>query len=321
VAGLPRPDRPPLLPVLGLVGWCRRFLGSIGAVGRPWPPRPPNAAEPGPHAHCRGSLRRTRATAPRRGARRITIDHVDLAPLGIALSNLGFGRGGVFATQPVRSAPVTPTATDVDIRIGTPDDLDAVAALSHIEFSQRSAPPIYAALNPAVATTLASTTLSYSTTAPCISLPAAKTTTLACSRSSSPRQRRGSALTASPTSDPPPPTHPCAAKASVTPSPTPPTSGPTAPATTPSPSTSSRPTRSPGPSGSDSASNPPATGSAERSTPLTPSTALEAQHRHDVRRPETRSTENRMLSASSTTAPRTGATDLTVPRAERAPCT
>ena len=82
------------------------------------------------------------------GARRITIDHVDLAPLGVALSNLGFGRGGVFATQPVRPAPVTPTATDIDIRIGTPDDLDAIAALSHIEFSQRSAPPSYAAPQP-----------------------------------------------------------------------------------------------------------------------------------------------------------------------------
>ena len=65
-------------------------------------------------------------------------------------------------------------------------------------------------------------------------------------------------------------------EASDTPSPTPPTSGLTAPATTPSPSTSSRPTCAPGPSGSDSASNPPATGSAERSIPLTPFTALEA---------------------------------------------
>jgi GNAT superfamily N-acetyltransferase len=82
------------------------------------------------------------------GARRITIDHVDLAPLGIALSNLGFGRGGVFATQTVRPAPLADTATGIEIRIGTPDDLDAIAALSHIEFSQRSAPPIYGAPRP-----------------------------------------------------------------------------------------------------------------------------------------------------------------------------
>jgi hypothetical protein len=62
------------------------------------------------------------------GARCITIGHVDLALMGIALSNLGFGRGGVFATRPVGSAPVTHTATDIDIRIGTPDDLDAIAS-------------------------------------------------------------------------------------------------------------------------------------------------------------------------------------------------
>jgi GNAT superfamily N-acetyltransferase len=77
----------------------------------------------------------------RDGAVRFTIDHVDLDPLGAALNNAGFGRGGVFATQRAR-----PTAlpVDVDVRVGTSDDLDAIAALSQIEFTHRSAPPIYA---------------------------------------------------------------------------------------------------------------------------------------------------------------------------------
>jgi GNAT superfamily N-acetyltransferase len=75
------------------------------------------------------------------GADRFTIDHVDLDPLAAALNNAGFGRGGVFATQPARP---TAAAIDVDVRVGTSDDLDAIAALSQIEFAYRSSPPIYA---------------------------------------------------------------------------------------------------------------------------------------------------------------------------------
>jgi GNAT superfamily N-acetyltransferase len=74
-------------------------------------------------------------------ALRFTIDHVDLDPLGAALHNAGFGRGGVFATQPARP---TAAAVDVDIRVGTSADLDSIAALSQIEFAHRSTPPIYA---------------------------------------------------------------------------------------------------------------------------------------------------------------------------------
>lgn len=77
----------------------------------------------------------------RGGAVRFTIDHVDLDPLDAALRNAGFGRGGVFATQP---AQPTVAAHDVDIRVGTVDDLDAIAALSQIELTYRSTPPIYA---------------------------------------------------------------------------------------------------------------------------------------------------------------------------------
>jgi hypothetical protein len=77
----------------------------------------------------------------RDGASRFTIDHVDLDPLGAALNDAGFGRGSVFATQPART---TEPALDLDVRIGTTDDLDAIAALSLVEFDHRSTPPIYA---------------------------------------------------------------------------------------------------------------------------------------------------------------------------------
>jgi GNAT superfamily N-acetyltransferase len=76
------------------------------------------------------------------GAVRCTIDHVDLGPLAEAVNNLGFGRGSVFATQPAR--PLEPFP-GVHVRIGTADDLDSIAALSHIEFLHRYTPPIYAA--------------------------------------------------------------------------------------------------------------------------------------------------------------------------------
>jgi GNAT superfamily N-acetyltransferase len=76
---------------------------------------------------------------------RFAIDHVDLDPLGAALNNVAFGRWSVFATQPVR--PTEP-AVEVDIRIGTSADLDAIAELSHVEFTHGSTPPIYASVPP-----------------------------------------------------------------------------------------------------------------------------------------------------------------------------
>jgi len=81
----------------------------------------------------------------RDGAVRFAIDHVDLDPLGAAFHNIGFGRGSVFAARP---AGPTTTAIGVDIRIGTSDDLDSIAALSQIEFDHRSTPPIYATSTP-----------------------------------------------------------------------------------------------------------------------------------------------------------------------------
>jgi GNAT superfamily N-acetyltransferase len=90
-------------------------------------------------------LARLASVLLRDGALRFTIDHVDLDPLGAALNDAGFGRGGVFATQPAR--PTEP-AVDVDVRIGTTDDLDAIAALSQVEFGHRSTPPMYAPPQP-----------------------------------------------------------------------------------------------------------------------------------------------------------------------------
>lgn len=75
------------------------------------------------------------------GAVRVTVDQVDHDGLALALFDLGFGRGGVFAvrgTEPLDAEPA------VDVRIGTTTDLDSIAALSHVEFLDRSAPPMYA---------------------------------------------------------------------------------------------------------------------------------------------------------------------------------
>ena len=74
------------------------------------------------------------------GASRFTIDHVGLDPLGTALNNLGFGRASVFATQVPRPIETSPP---VEARIASPADLDVIAALSQIELTHRSVPPIY----------------------------------------------------------------------------------------------------------------------------------------------------------------------------------
>ncbi len=79
------------------------------------------------------------------GAWRFTIDHVEFDRLATALSNLELGRSSVFGTQVPR--PIE-GSSPVDVRIATPDDLDAIAALSQIELTHRSAPPIYAATPP-----------------------------------------------------------------------------------------------------------------------------------------------------------------------------
>lgn len=75
------------------------------------------------------------------GAVRFTVDHVDDERVAIALFDLGFGRGGVFA---VRSTDAIEVESTVEIRVGTAADLDSIAALGHAEFRYRAAPPMYA---------------------------------------------------------------------------------------------------------------------------------------------------------------------------------
>lgn len=79
------------------------------------------------------------------GAVRVTVDHVDHGALATALLDLGFGRGSVFAVRGTDPIDVNAEVeVDVEVRIGTAADLDSIAALSHIEFLHRSAPPMYA---------------------------------------------------------------------------------------------------------------------------------------------------------------------------------
>ncbi len=67
-------------------------------------------------------------------------NHVCLEPLGTGLGNLGFGRIGVYGSQPAR--PVSP-ARGITIRVGTLDDLGSIVALSAVEMGFRFTPPIY----------------------------------------------------------------------------------------------------------------------------------------------------------------------------------
>jgi GNAT superfamily N-acetyltransferase len=79
------------------------------------------------------------------GALRHHLNHVALPPLDTALSNLGFGRHHVYASQPAapRSRPA-----GVQVRVGGADDLAAVARLSLVEVRFRATPPIYSLPNP-----------------------------------------------------------------------------------------------------------------------------------------------------------------------------
>jgi GNAT superfamily N-acetyltransferase len=74
------------------------------------------------------------------GVLRHYIDHVVLRPLEAALSNLGFGRHHVYASQPAasRSGPA-----GVRVRVGGVDDLGVVARLALVEIRFRATPPVY----------------------------------------------------------------------------------------------------------------------------------------------------------------------------------
>jgi hypothetical protein len=208
------------------------------------------------------------------GADRFTIDHVDLDPLAAALNNAGFGRGGVFATQPARP---TAAAIDVDVRVGTSDDLDAIAALSQIEFAYRSTPPIYAhpiPRRPDQARALHERLLE----AGAVHFLARRDNRdVGLLTLESPPRRHGCARTLSPISDRPPAIPPCEARASAVPSSKPFWTGPTLVGTRRSRSTSTRPTHCHDPSGSDWASSPRDTGFGARLTRATPTSLRPAE--------------------------------------------
>lgn len=79
------------------------------------------------------------------GATHHWASHVCLEPLGVGLNNLGFGRIGVYGSQPARPAP---PAGDFTVRVGTPDDLETIVELSFVEMGFRFTPPIYALPHP-----------------------------------------------------------------------------------------------------------------------------------------------------------------------------
>lgn len=121
---------------------CGRARGVAGFLPADGVAIDPGLADPTPVV-----VRLFAALAPRLledGALRFLINHVDLAPLGDALSNLGFGRGSVFGTQAARAARPADPVPGADVRIGSAADLDSVAALSYVELLHRGTAPIYA---------------------------------------------------------------------------------------------------------------------------------------------------------------------------------
>jgi len=74
------------------------------------------------------------------GVLRYYLLHPALPRLSEALSNLGFGRNGVYGVQaaaPRRRSPA------VAVRVAGPEDLDTVARLALVELQHRSAPPMF----------------------------------------------------------------------------------------------------------------------------------------------------------------------------------
>ena len=180
-------------------GMCGRTMDSVGFVPAHGLAVDPDLVDA--TAVVVGLFAQMAPVLLRDGASRFTIDHVDFHPLGAALHDAGFGGGSVFAAQPAR--PTEP-AGDVDVRIGTTDDLDAIAVLSLVEFDHRSTPPIYAHPQPKRSPRSASSTSDCSPTAPCTSWPAGTTVMSDWSRWSSPPRHHGCAPPPSPTSERPP---------------------------------------------------------------------------------------------------------------------
>ena len=76
------------------------------------------------------------------GAPRHYLLHAALPRLHEALSNLGFGRDGVYGIQPV--APRR-TSSTVTVRVAGAADLDTIARLALVEILHRATPPMFAA--------------------------------------------------------------------------------------------------------------------------------------------------------------------------------
>jgi GNAT superfamily N-acetyltransferase len=81
------------------------------------------------------------------GARRHYLLHVAAPTLSEALSNLGFGRDGVYAVRPTgpSTAGGPGPAAGVDVRVAGSADLDAVARMALVEIRYRVTPPMFAA--------------------------------------------------------------------------------------------------------------------------------------------------------------------------------
>ncbi len=75
------------------------------------------------------------------GVLRYYLVHVALPRLSEALSNLGFGRNGVYGIQP---AAARRRSSAVAVRVAGAEHLDTVARLALVEIQHRSAPPMFA---------------------------------------------------------------------------------------------------------------------------------------------------------------------------------
>ena len=75
------------------------------------------------------------------GVLRYYLVHVALPRLSEALSNLGFGRNGVYGIQPAGARRSSSAAA---VRVAGAEHLDTVARLALVEIQHRSAPPMFA---------------------------------------------------------------------------------------------------------------------------------------------------------------------------------
>jgi len=75
------------------------------------------------------------------GVRRYYLLHAALPRLADALSNLGFGRDGVYGVQ--RPAPRR-SSSDVAVRVAGVEDLESIARLALVEVQHRSTAPMFA---------------------------------------------------------------------------------------------------------------------------------------------------------------------------------